>query len=263
MRPRTISKTLFSHALRACALAAAVCSLAAPLRADFIGSVQIQFDSGGNSGVYDIPVPGTGDSYTWGMNSPTAIYDADDINHTGPVLAYVNKVDITLDGDPGVSLGFNVTAGAGLTHISVVSSTVSFAPLVNPLAFASASITVTDANSSMMGATATGTFPGINSYQAVYNGTSIFANLVQPVSAPMDGSNTLSDRFPVSGSTVINDSVSSIMSAYDFYLTGYDTASGTSRFNVAANNVPEPSTLVLALVGGTAMLWRFRRRRAG
>lgn len=259
---RTTMRLTSLCARGACATAALLFFLAAPLRADFIGNVSLQFDAGGgNSNSYNISVPSTGDTYDWVMQSTTPIYDAEDINHTGPVLAYINRVEIELDGDPGVSLGFNVTAGAMLTHITVTSSTVTFSPLLNPLAFASASITVTDANSSMLGATATGTFPGTNSYQALYNGTSVFANLVQPVNAPTDGSNTLSDRYPVAGNTVIAGNVSSIQSAYDFNLTAYDTASGTSRFNVSVNNVPEPSSVVLALIGSAATVWHMRRRR--
>ena len=102
-------------------------------------------------------------------------------------------------------------------------------------------------------------FPGIKAYQAQYNsGPSIFANLVSPVNAPTDTSNTGSDRFPAAGRVPISGIVNSIQSQFSFQLTANDSASGTSSFNLTGGTiVPEPSSLVLALLGGLGLLWPF------
>jgi hypothetical protein len=237
----------------ALALLLAVC-FAAPARAEFIGSVQINFDSGSESGSFQLNLPANLDYYRWTLAAPVNVYSSE---NPANLLATINGFSVELDGDPGVSLGFAVSAAAVDTHITVTSSTVSFVPLVNPLAFATAAITVTDDDSSPSGATVTGLFPGSLAYRATYNGATTFADLVAPVSAATDSSAIGSGRFPLAGLTVIAGAVSSISSQFDFMLSANDSASGTSRFNV----VPEPSSLALALVGFVGLAWQLRRRR--
>ena len=227
---------------------------AAPVRADFIGSVQINFDSGSESGSFQLNLPANLDYYRWSLAAPVNVYSSE---NPGNLLATINGFSVELDGDPGVSLGFAVSAAAVDTHITVTSSTVAFAPLVNPLAFATAAITVTDDDSSPSGASVTGLFPGNLAYRATYNGTTTFADLVLPVTAATDSSAIGSGRFPLAGMTVIAGAVSSISSQFDFMLSANDSASGTSRFNV----VPEPSTLALGTIGALGLAWRLRRRR--
>jgi hypothetical protein len=165
------------------------------------------------------------------------------------VIGTIRGLDIELNGDPGVSLGFFVTANAAPTHITVRSSLVTFGALVNPQAFASAGVTVTDNDED--GASVAGLFPGTLAYEAMYNGSSVFANLVSPVVAPANSSATVSDRFPAVGFSTIAGAVSSIQTQFDFMLSANDSASGTSRFNVV---VPEPAGIVLGLLGGAAAL---------
>lgn len=238
-----------------CALAILLAAcIAAPARADFIGSVQINFDSGSESGSYQLNLPANLDYYRWTLASPVNVYSSE---NPGNLLATINGFSVELDGDPGVSLGFAVSAAAVDTHITVTSSTVAFAPLINPLAFATAAITVTDDDSSPLGASATGLFPGNLAYRATYNGATTFADLVLPVTAATDSSAIGSGRFPLAGMTVIAGAVSSISSQFDFLLSANDSASGTSRFNV----VPEPSTLALGMIGALGLAWLVRRRR--
>ncbi|MGD9721088.1 MAG: hypothetical protein AB7O59_03420 [Pirellulales bacterium] len=236
------------------ALAGILFGTSAPARADFIGSVSIGFTSGSDSGNYQIDLPQHLDYYQWALSAPVQIYSESD---PGLLLATIHAFGVELDGDPGVSLGFFVTAGAAPTQMTITSSTVTFDPIFNPLAFATAAITVTDLNGN--GASASGLFPGTAAYQAVYNGSTVFANLVSPVMAGADSSATGSERFPALGMTTIVGAVSSIQSQFDFMLSAFDSASGTSRFFVT----PEPTGLALAGLGFVgAALFGVRCRRA-
>jgi hypothetical protein len=56
--------------------------------------------------------------------------------------------------------------------------------------------------------------------------------------------------------------VGSIESQFRFVLSANDSASGTSRFDVIPEIIPEPSTVVLLTAGLAGMLlvrWRMRR----
>jgi hypothetical protein len=240
--------------LRGLALVGILLGASAQVRADFIGSVNIAFTSGSESGSYNIALPQHLDYYQWALSAPVDIYSDSD---PGLLLATIHAFGVELDGDPGVSLGFFVTAGAAPTHMTITSSTVTFDPIANPQAFATAAITVTDLDGD--GASGTGLFPGSAAYQAVYNGSTVFANLVSPVFAGVDSSATGSERFPAVGMTTIVGAVSSIQSQFDFLLTAFDSASGTSRFFVT----PEPAGATLACLAfaGVAIIGLFRRRR--
>ena len=248
----TFTKTRFTF-FRALALCAplAILAIASPARADFIGAIQIDFQSGDQAGSYSFVLPGDQDPYTWALPSPVSVY-----SDTNQLIGTIRGLDVELNGDPGVSLGFFVTATAATTHITVTSSLVSFGAIVNPLAFASAGITVTDNDSD--GASVTGLYPASLAYQANYNGSSVFTNLVSPISAGIDSSATISDRFPLAGFSSIAGAVTSIQTQFDFMLSPNDSASGTSRFTVV---VPEPASVVLALLGAAAVAIVARRRR--
>ncbi len=103
---------------------------------------------------------------------------------------------------------------------------------------------------------------GGKAYQARYNGSTVFANLVSSLNTTPFGTTTAEERNPLTGSIVIPDPISSIQSQYAFTLSARDSASGTSTFQVNPpnNNIPEPSTYVLASLGMIG-LW-FARRRA-
>jgi hypothetical protein len=159
-----------------------------------------------------------------------------------------------LDSDPAVSLGFFVTAGASTTTFTISSAVVSFPGMPNPTGVASAGVTLTDNDGN--GANSTGNFAVNKAYQSIYNGSTVFANLVSPVSASSFGTMTTSEG---AGPVVIGTTVSSIQSQFSFNLSANDSASGTSVFRVT----PEPSSSALALLGCVGLLWRVRRRVAG
>jgi len=174
------------------------------------------------------------------------------------LLGTVDLLELALATDPGVSLTFHVTAGSADTAFTITSTTVSFPAITHPWAFATAAITVTDNNSD--GATLTGLFTGTKAYEARYNAAEIvWADLISPVSAAVDFSNTGQERQPALGRVVIPATVDSIVSEYKFNLTAYDSASGTSRFDVI---VPEPATMGFLAFGGLLASCRRRLGRA-
>jgi hypothetical protein len=189
--------------------------------------------------------------FEWTLPGPV------DLVADGKSLGRIDQLTLRYDTDPGVSLGFAVTAGNSDTQFQVTSSTVPFTPLFNTLAFATAAVTVTDSDSS--GASVTGLFSGSKAYEARYNGPAVvWARLVAPVTCGVDESTTGSERRPSgTGRQPVADPVSSVESEFYFTLSAKDQASGTSRFDITGV-VPEPATLSLLALGAMALI---RRRR--
>lgn len=229
-----------------------LCALSAVAWGDYVGPcVTIQVQTAGDSGSFEWPVPAKVLGKVPFELPPGLII----LGTKGTKLLEVNTLNGELDGDPAVSLAFSVTAGAWDTAVTITSALVGFPAITNPDAYASASITVTDNNGN--GATVTGLFTGMKSYEARANGAA-WADLIDLVTALPNDSETGKGRRPVvSGAwETIPGAVSSIQAAYRFMLTAEDSASGTSRFEVV---VPEPAVLALLAMGGLALL---RRRRA-
>jgi hypothetical protein len=181
-------------------------------------------------------------------SAPVVLTDA-----SGDCIAKILELTWSADTDPSVNLHFSVQAGAADTNFTFDAMAPSFAPMTNPAAVASSSLTLTDTDGN--GATITGLEGGNSCYAAIYNGSVTWAPLNQgyTFSDPLDGV-TETDRQPLTGFGTIFDTVSSIQSEYSFTLSANDEASGTSTFNVT----PEPATLSLLVLGGLAMLKRRR-----
>jgi hypothetical protein len=232
--------------------------LSAPAGASFIGDdvgalLDVKVTSGGETEelVWFFPkgevVSGR---YTWSLPEAAEFHGKSQGTHLGTIT----QLSLQLDADPGVSVNFAVTAGPSDATYKFTSVLLPFTSIHNPLAFASATLTVTDNTGD--GAYVTGLFDGNKVYEARYNSTPVvWAHLIEPVSVGVNDSVTESDRKPASGRTTIYDDVSSIQSEYNFILSANDQASGTSRFDVI---VPEPATMSLLALG--AMLFIRRRR---
>ncbi len=253
MRPNEAHGVAFLSVVRV-TIALACLTVATPAWAEFLQpQVQVNVSAGGHSGSWELDLTNPTSPLDWHLPSAVDIY-SDDVDHV--FLATLETLDLGMIGDPQIVLNFSLTAVALPTNVAVSSGAVLFAAANNPLAFATAAITVTDNDSN--GGSATGNFAGVKSYEATYNGGTTFADLVSPVVAPVDDSGIGMERFPAVGSVAIPGLVTSIAAGYSFTLTANDSASGTSRFNVV---VPEPSTVALILIGTAALLWHCRRRR--
>ena len=222
----------------------------------------ITVTNGSQTGFWHLPVSGNfvpGDVWTYDLASPVSIKDS-----SQNVVATLSTLHLEVDQDPAVSLFFSVENPNNATmHVTANSPVVAVAPpLTNVTAFASSSMTLTDSNHD--GASETGNFSAAKAYRSIYNSSNIFMDLIAPFTAPNDGGQTSNDRYPLVPPTrsPIAGTVTDISSRFDFNLSPFDQASGTSRFDVTGDIVPEPAALSLLGFGAGTLLLNRRRRVA-
>lgn len=206
------------------------------------GSYEVEYDPAN----YD---PDTG-TYNWALAAPVEI-----LNDADEPIVTIQGLSTFLMVDPVINLGFLVTAGGADTTITITSALISFGPIANPTARASAQAGSTDLNGN--GVALTGQYSGGKGYIANYNGLapggSNFATVVDSQSGGAWFSTSDNEDFPPAGFQVIPDVVSSMSAQYSYRLTANDQASGTSVYVL----VPEPASMVLLLCGvGIAALRR-------
>jgi hypothetical protein len=179
-----------------------------------------------------------------------------DLGDEVPILdGFIENLKLTMKADPEVGIEFGLRAGSLTTNYSILSYVVSFGSMVNPTAYASAGVTLTD-RITASGAAITGLLPEGKTHQARYNGSSVFANLVDGFAIPSGTVTHSEENGNEFNMITINDTLTSIESEFYFTLTARDSASGTSTFVV----VPEPATI--GLLGlGTLSLLRSRKRK--
>jgi len=213
--------------------------------------VTVRATAGANSGQFSYFLPANtpvAGEYQWQTLSVNITSTSGSV-----LLGTVNSLQVIYDADPAVTLNFDITSANQTTTFDIVSDTLSFASLTNPDAFASASATLVDANNSAY-AKLTAKFPtewGVNSaFQARYNGTTAWADLITNMTLTNAGASMLAEEGrpeppPSTARETILASVNNIQCEWNFSLTANDRAYGTGTFDL----VPEPATALLLLLG--------------
>ncbi|MFQ5805471.1 MAG: hypothetical protein ACE5I3_03365 [Phycisphaerae bacterium] len=177
-------------------------------------------------------------------------------------LGSLDEFAATLVQDPEVNLNFAVQAGPdAATEFYIASSLITFAPINNPEARASAAFTLTDSSGDFNGATLTGIGDTGGAYLAQYNGwagnpmgpdgTTFAEGIFSMIAGPGGIADAIYNE-PESGFSAIGEPVDSMSSLISFELSAADSASGTSTFVI----VPEAGSLALLALGGLALLRR-------
>jgi MYXO-CTERM domain-containing protein len=230
-------------------------ALSSVARAALVGDAYtIQVTGGGHTGTYSIPqtalVPlgSTGALYYSASWNPGQEYPIFANDGSGVVVAKVAGLSCVYKGDPQVSVNFSVLSGPAPTTFLITSALQTFSTGLYS-AHGSAGATISDLLGD--GASLQGLYPGGNAYEALCNETPI-ADLVPSFAVGPGGTDTRSGAF---GPT--NYTATSMRAAYDFVLSPFDAASGTSTY--FKDPVPAPGAAGLLALGGLAAL---RRRRA-
>lgn len=218
---------------------------AIPASADVI--LTITCTSDGQSSAREFLVPCNGGLADWTMSGPVDIFGQDNV-----LLGRIRELEFQSDSEPFVNLKFAVEAGTVDTTFDIHSAVLSFDPLMNPRAWASAGITLTGDGD---GATLTGLLAGGNCYEARYNSSIVYTDLVTGFTASPDVTVTQSARRPNAGYEDLSVIINSMEAEFNFTLSALDQASGTSRFEV----IPEPTSMSLLALGALSLLRRSRR----
>ena len=231
-----------------------LCSVA--VRAELVGPMLVlDVTNGHGSGQLVIPAnpnwydPNDG-SWHWQLPEPAQIHNP----HNGAWLATLSECTVTVLEDPQVNLAFSVLAGDGNTLFQISTALLPLAPpYTSAEGRASAAFTITDGDSN--GALLTGHCGagGNKSYLAQYNGHvpngTSFAEEIESLSAPPDGTGNVAVNVPLSGYLPIAGTVHNMSAGVDFILSGNDLASGTTNFEI----IPELAAFALALLGGVLL----------
>lgn len=198
--------------------------------------------------------------FTYDFYSETG-YDILSTDGTGTVLGTIYSLNYDGKPDPQVIVNFSCKAGATDSTFSFITSIGVIPTITDPIAKASASLTLTDNSVPSNGAYANGYFGG-DCYQARYNNGTVFTSLVSGFGID-SGSQTASENDPFDGSSyrTVFGTVTQMEAEYKFTLKKYDSASGTSNF-VMLPTVPEPSSMLglgSALIGLIGFGLRKRR----
>jgi hypothetical protein len=222
--------------------------------------IEVNATSGDHSATFTeiFPVSSFSGNLPWALQSPLTLSDG------SYSLATFSDLAVNFNADPQVDLSFALINGnvSNPVNITITSATIIFDAVPNAQGAAGASITVGQGAGSPNGGSITGLFPGGKIYQARYSTDSIldtatvFATLDDSMTFSTIFGNSESDALPLDGSMLnLGTTVYMIESEFKFTLSPGDQASGTSTFLIT----PEPATLMLLVLGASALSRRFRR----
>lgn len=161
------------------------------------------------------------------------------------------KTDATRAGSPQtVTLDFSFSAGFMNSSFTVNANPLVFSPITNVVGVASAALTVQDRFND--GVTVSPN--GAGAYSALYNGGTVFDDLFTGGVVTGAGGTSANDVTNGGSYSFVAASVSDISAKWDFTISAFDSATGTSVFTV----VPTPASAALLGLGG---LVATRRRR--
>jgi len=161
------------------------------------------------------------------------------------------KTDATRAGSPQtVTLDFSFSAGFMNSSFTVNASPLVFSPITSVVGVASAALTVQDRFND--GVTVSPN--GAGAYSALYNGGTVFDDLFTGGVVTCAGGTSVNDATNGGSYSFVAASVSDISAKWDFTISAFDSATGTSVFTV----VPTPASAALLGLGG---LVATRRRR--
>jgi len=171
----------------------------------------------------------------------------------------VSDLMLELDADPVVGLHFSYISGISPVQDFKGKAWMDIVPTLNVTnVVASGGVTLTEGADTLPNATVTGNYPGGKIWRATYNSTVNYADLVTGWSL-LNDTETNSE---ISKNPILVP-VNRIGIEFDFSLTDGDLASGTGRFFIAGEPVPEPSSILAMVGGGIGMLgFALRKRRS-
>lgn len=196
------------------------------------------------------------DVFYWATTDPVPIFDGPNLVATLVNMTVLAGRNTQPDGEQrfGIDIDFGVQAGGSTTMFELISPTLTFGPLSNARALASAGIVGTDQNTN--GITITPMLSSGFGFAADYNGATNFRSYLGNTltNVPSGSVGDAGNMVPSGVFQPIAGSVSDMTSTYKFSLTGGDTAGGTTTFSVA----PAPGSITLIGLAGLVM---GRRRR--
>ncbi|HEX7879872.1 MAG TPA: hypothetical protein VF720_10710 [Candidatus Eisenbacteria bacterium] len=218
------------------ALTLGLVALASVAGADIRGTgYTITASNADGSASYSIPAPTSHEAY-WGWTTTERIEMRDPLS--GNLVATLNPnnegCNVHYVEDPVVALGFAVQAGAAPTLFMISSGTLAFAPIPAAEARSSGSYTLTD----ITGDGATLTPLGAKSYHSLYNGPTVFSDLVSGFASPAFTSTPASESLPAGPGFIPIGPAVDMRAEIDFVLSPFDLASGTTVYVIQQRPTP-------------------------
>jgi len=177
---------------------------------------------------------------TWNL---TDDYPDGWIFELGDHNAVIENISIAVKAEPKVELGFSAVSDDGATDFLITSDVLVFdIPLINAEAYAYAEA------GSLPGTVVSAVDFDSKLFRTLYNGTEIFADMVDPYTFVPGG---VYDYIP---STSISGQVSSMQVVWSLNVSSGGHADGIGIFEVTGDVIPEPATILLLSLGGLALL---------